>query len=68
MELQFDYMAKKKKAQRRVGRPSREDLGLEALVTVFTQVEGSVKDAILKKHGTIAACLRWAAKENAPTN
>lgn len=57
------YMAKSKgKRVRRVGRPTRKELGLEPMQSVFTRVEKSVIDSIVAEFGTVNAGLRALAK------
>jgi hypothetical protein len=67
MELQFDYMAKKKKAAR-VGRPSRKDLGKKPLYYAAAAIEQEEAEAIRAKFGTIAAALRFTARPDVKPN
>ncbi|MCH5690067.1 hypothetical protein LWM68_41080 [Niabella sp. W65] len=49
-------------ARQGAGRKSREDLGLEPLVTTSVKVEQTVIDACISTHGSLANALRYAAK------
>jgi uncharacterized protein (DUF4415 family) len=53
----------RKPLKRTVGRPSREDLGLELTVQVSTKVEKSVVEKLKKKHGSISNALRYLAAQ-----
>jgi len=56
----IDYMAKRGK-KTRVGRPSREDLGLPKKINVGTSITEDLYNEILKKHGTLINALKFAA-------
>lgn len=53
----------RKPRKRTVGRPSREDLGLEPTVTKTLKVEQSVVDKLVKKHGSLSEALRIFAAQ-----
>lgn len=63
MESVTHYMAKAKKVVRRVGRPSRKDLGMEPIKVITTAIEVSAANAIVAKYGTIAEGLRVLARQ-----
>lgn len=46
---------------KKVGRPSREDLGLEPTQQVTLKVETSVIEILKEKHGSLSNALRAAA-------
>ena len=48
----------RKPLKRTVGRPSREDLGLEPTKTVTLSVEVKVIELAKKKHGSLSNALR----------
>lgn len=62
MDLSLTNMTKTKK--RRVGRPSRKDLGLAPARYVGAKITCDVRDACVVKYGSIGQALRFAAKHN----
>lgn len=61
------HMADKKQAvgKRKQGRPSREYLGLDPIKRVTTAETEKVLNACVKKYGSLAAALRFAAMAKA---
>jgi len=52
-----------KPRKRSVGRPSREDLGLEPTKTITLKVEQTVIEKLKKKHGSLSEALRAYAAQ-----
>lgn len=62
MAIIIHYMAKSNKATRRVGRPSRRDLGLAPKKYVAAELEAEVVAEIYKNFTSIGEALRFAAR------
>jgi len=54
---------KRKPRKRTVGRPSREDLGLEPTVQVTVKVEESIVNKLKEEYGTIRQALKHLAAQ-----
>jgi len=53
----------RKPLKRTVGRPSREDLGLETTVQKTLRIEKSVVEKLEEKHGSLSEALRAYAAQ-----